>query len=282
MKNKWKVLLIDDDPGIRKVLSIALLEAGYTVVTAPDGATGVKVFQAEAPHIVITDIGMPGIDGLEVLRRIKELDQDKEVIVTTAFTEIGLAVRAMQLDASGFVTKPVGHEALTQALRRAQERYRRRKELKNYTALMEEKWMDTAEELARTFLFQKTMIESSIDGLLACDGERNVIIFNESMEAMLGFNKADMIGKQHLEKLFAPDQFEGFWNALSAAQGGGKHRLFPHTTNLLASDGESIPVLLSATAVFQGQERIGLVIYCRDLRVDRSGKPQPEKRESSA
>lgn len=267
MDSSWKVLVIDDDPGIRKVTAIALKEAGYVVITAPDGETGIQLCQAESPHIVITDIGMPGIDGLEVLRRIKELDPDKEVIVATAFTEIGLAVKAMQLDATGFVTKPVGDEALGQALSRAKERYDKRRELKDYTAILEEKWMDTMEELARTFLFQKTMIESSIDGLAACDKNRNVFIFNDSMETMLGYDKAEVIGKMQLEQLFAPGEFEGFCAALHCEESNGKNRLFPFKTYVADSRGTRIPVLISATTVSQGKESMGLVIYCRDMRV---------------
>ena len=77
-------MLIDDDPGIRRILSIALQEAGYNVVTAPDGETGIRLCRIESPQIVITDIGLPGIDGLEVLKRIKEMDEDMEVIALTA------------------------------------------------------------------------------------------------------------------------------------------------------------------------------------------------------
>jgi len=271
MENGWKVLLIDDDPGIRKVLALALETVGYTVVTAPDGETGIRLCQTESPHIVITDIGMPGIDGLEVLRRIKELDPDKEVIVSTAFTEIALAVKAMQLDASGFVTKPVNEETLTQALRRAKERYEKRKDLKSYTTILEEKWMDTMEELARTFLFQKTLIESSIDGLVACDRERNVFIFNESMEAMLGYDKASVIGKMQLDRLFAPEEFEQFYARLYSNESGGRQRLFPYRTHLISLEGDRIPVLLSATVVFQGNDKAGLVIYCRDLGISSAG-----------
>lgn len=267
MADNWKILLIDDDPGIRKIMAIALEAAGYNVITAPDGETGIELCRTESPHIVITDIGMPGIDGLEVLRRIKQLDPDKEVIVSTAFTEIALAVKAMQLDATGFVTKPVNDEALTQALRRAKERFNKRKDLKNYTAILEEKWMDTTEELARTFLFQKTMIESSIDGLLACDRKRNIFIFNESMEAMLGYDKASVIGKMQLQQLFAPEEFEKFDAGLFSDKSSGGQRLFPFHTAFVGVAGERIPVLLSATAVLQGNEKIGLVIYCRDLRM---------------
>ncbi|MDY0040862.1 MAG: response regulator [Desulforhabdus sp.] len=266
MIDNWKVLLIDDDPGIRKVLALALQAADYTVVTAADGESGIKLCQTESPQIVITDIGMPGIDGLEVLRRIKELDPDKEVIVSTGFTEIALAVKAMQLDATGFVTKPVNDETLTQALQRAKERYEKRKDLKNYTKILEEKWMDTMEELARTFLFQKTLIESSIDGLVACDKELNLFIFNESMEIMLGYDKVSVIGKMKLTQLYASEEFEKFISRLASIESEGRQRMFPFRTHLVGVTGERVPVLLSATLVLQGNQRIGLVIHCRDLR----------------
>ena len=197
-KKDWKILLIDDDPGIRKVTSIALEDAGYEVQTAEDGLKGVALFQEISPDIVLTDIRMPGIDGLEVLRRIKELDASKEVIVVTAFSEIELAIKALQLDASDFITKPVNDEALMVALRRAKERYTNRKELQDYTALIEERWMRTSEELAKTFHFQQMLIESSIDGIVAGDREGKVIIFNKSMEEMLGYAKVEVVGKMTL------------------------------------------------------------------------------------
>lgn len=259
-------MLIDDDPGIRRILSIALQEAGYNVVTAPDGETGIRLCRIESPQIVITDIGLPGIDGLEVLKRIKEMDEDMEVIVSTAYTEIALAVKAMQLDATGFVTKPVSEEALTQALKRAKERYTKGKDLEHYTSLMEEKWMDTMEELAQTFLFQKTFIESSIDGLIACDRNQNVFIFNESMETMLGCDSASIIGRTQLKDLFLPDEFRKFRSAIDSDGSKTPPRLFPFRTQLLSPKGEPVPVLLSATTVLQGNERIGMVLCCRDLR----------------
>ena len=114
----WKILFIDDEEGIRKVVSIALEDAGYEVITAPDGERGLQLCEEASPQIVITDIRMPGTDGMEVLKRIKERDPDKEVIVVTAFGEMEGAVRALQLDASDFITKPIHHEALFVALKR--------------------------------------------------------------------------------------------------------------------------------------------------------------------
>lgn len=261
----WKVLLIDDDAGIRRVTSLALEEAGYSVLTAPDGETGLKLCEEASPHIVITDIGMPGIDGLEVLRRIKEADPQKEVIVSTAFSEIALAIRALQLDASGFVTKPLGNDSLTSALERAKARYIRRKDMLDYTELLEKRWLDTAEELARTFHFQKMLIESSMDGIVGCDQRGKVIIFNRSMEEMLGYSRMDVIGNKSLLDFLAPGEAARFQDGLYSEENGGENRLFPFETELMGCDGNRVPVMLSATVLFQEDEMIGLVTFIRRL-----------------
>jgi len=140
----WKIVLIDDEPDIRDVMSVILRDAGYVVFTAPDGETGLQVCESESPQIVITDIRMPGMNGLEVLEALKKKSPDTEVIVVTAFGEMDTAIRALQLDASDFVTKPVNDEAIRMALKRAKERYRSGKKLADYTAMLEKENADMA------------------------------------------------------------------------------------------------------------------------------------------
>lgn len=266
MEKDWKILLIDDDAGIRKVMSISLEDAGYHVVTAPDGETGVRMADEESPQIIITDVKMPGIDGIEVLKRVKEKDPDKEVIVVTAFDKIELAIRALQLDASDFITKPISEEALMVALKRARERHQNRRDLRDYTAFIEERWMATAEELAKTFHFQNMLIESSLDGIVACDPEENIIVFNKSMEEMLGTTKEGAIGKMKWHELFAPGEVEKFQTTLSSEEFGGKDRLFLFETTLVDRGGSKIPAQLSATLLGENGKAIGMVGFFRDLR----------------
>jgi CheY-like chemotaxis protein len=79
--NLQQVLLIDDEEGIRKVMSIALRDAGYEVWIAESGEQGLEIFRRQQPPLVLTDIKMPGMDGIEVLRRVKEMETDTEVII---------------------------------------------------------------------------------------------------------------------------------------------------------------------------------------------------------
>lgn len=247
-------------------MSITLADAGYSVLTAEDGERGIRLCREESPQIVITDIRMPGIDGMEVLQRIKEADPNKEVIVVTAFGEMDVAVRALQLNASDFIVKPINTDALLVALERAKERYLNRKELQDYTAILEERWMSTAEELARTFNFQKNLIESSIDGILGCDREGKVIIYNRSMEKILGYPKDEVLKKLSYARFFPIGGEESFREALHSEECGGKNRLSLYETHLVNRNGERLPVQLSAAVLSEGTDQIGMVSFIRDLR----------------
>ena len=127
-----KILLVDDEEGIRKVLKITLESAGYKVLTAPDGETGLDVFVREAPDLVITDIKMPGIDGIELLKRIKHLNPETEVIMITGHGDMDLAVKSLQYEAADFITKPIDSLDLESAIQKAEDRMAISRNIKTY------------------------------------------------------------------------------------------------------------------------------------------------------
>jgi signal transduction histidine kinase len=131
------ILLVDDEEGIRKVLSLSLREAGYRVLTAKSGQEALDVFARERPAIVLTDIKMPGMDGIEILRRIKSLGPDTEIIMITGHGDIDLAIQSIKLDATDFVTKPINDDILDIALRRAEQRLAMRRALRDHTENLE-------------------------------------------------------------------------------------------------------------------------------------------------
>jgi len=121
------VLVIDDEAPTRTMFQLLLEVMGYTVFTAGNGARGIELFKEHRPSIVFTDIKMPGMDGLAVLASIKDLAPDAEVIIITGHGDVGLALDALNLDATDFIDKPVRRDALATALGRAEERLDRRK-----------------------------------------------------------------------------------------------------------------------------------------------------------
>ncbi|MBW1766024.1 MAG: response regulator, partial [Deltaproteobacteria bacterium] len=107
-----KILLVDDEEGIRKVLGISLEDIGYQVLTAENSEEALRIFRKDKPSIVLTDIKMPGMDGIELLVAIKEESPDTEVIMITGHGEMELAIRSLKFDAADFITKPINHDVL--------------------------------------------------------------------------------------------------------------------------------------------------------------------------
>ncbi len=116
------ILVIDDERPTLDMFELYLEAYGYRVLTAESGEEGLALFEAETPPIVLTDIKMPGMDGLAVLRAIKERRPETEVIVITGHGDIELALAALGLRAADFIDKPIHREALEAALARAKGR----------------------------------------------------------------------------------------------------------------------------------------------------------------
>jgi two-component system NtrC family response regulator len=116
---KTTILVIDDDASLRRVTEYNLEQAGYRVLTATDGREGLRIFREEHPELVITDLQMPGLSGLEVLEQVKALLAETLVIVMTAYGTIEQAVDAMKKGAHDFLTKPVSRDALLMVVDKA-------------------------------------------------------------------------------------------------------------------------------------------------------------------
>ncbi len=115
-----KVLIIDDEKPTLAMFQLFLEAYGFEVLTGESGQEGLQLFEKEKPDIVFTDIKMPGMDGFEVLRRIKAMAPEAVVIVTTGHGDKDLAKKAMDLNATDFIHKPIQKEALDAALARAE------------------------------------------------------------------------------------------------------------------------------------------------------------------
>ncbi|HIJ96436.1 MAG TPA: sigma-54-dependent Fis family transcriptional regulator [Desulfuromonadales bacterium] len=106
------ILIIDDDTSLRRVLEYNLQEAGYAVATAASGEEGLNRFDDINPALVITDMKMPGMDGMQVLKCIKERSPETVVIMITAFGSVDIAVDAMKSGAYDYITKPFNRDEL--------------------------------------------------------------------------------------------------------------------------------------------------------------------------
>ena len=107
-----KILVVDDEPLIRDLLRDILKEEGYEVSIAMEGLSALKKVKREETDLVITDVKMPGLDGIKLLKEIKEVSPSTLVIVITGYGTIENAVEAMKEGAYDYITKPITNEQL--------------------------------------------------------------------------------------------------------------------------------------------------------------------------
>ncbi|MFH2093983.1 MAG: sigma 54-interacting transcriptional regulator [Pseudomonadota bacterium] len=259
----WKIVVIDDEEDIRQVVAIVLADAGYEVATASDGMEGLHLCSQFCPQIVLTDIRMPKMDGLQVLEALKNKQPDIEVIVLTAFGEIKQATRALELDASDYITKPLSDDVLFIALKRAQNRYLSRQQNERHKIA---KKNQTVQQVVLPSSFQKDLIQAAIDGALACDENETIISLNTAMARMLGLEKKEVVHHLSLSQIFPASQKELFDRELLDDQHAWENRISFFETKILDKSGNSIPVQISATLLTDKGKKTGMICYFKDLR----------------
>jgi two-component system NtrC family response regulator len=137
-----KILVIDDDESLRRVLEYNLAQEGYAVLTASSGEQGLDLLKKERADLVVTDVRMPGMDGLQVLEGVRKVDPNVQVIILTAFGTIEMAVEAMKAGAFHYISKPFNRDELKLTIKKAlqlkeleRENVTLREELKERTSL---------------------------------------------------------------------------------------------------------------------------------------------------
>ncbi len=138
--NPKSILVVDDDASLRRVTQMQLEEAGYAVLTAADAAAGLAAMDACGPSLVITDMKMPGISGIEFLRELRSRYPETTVILITAFGTVQTAVEAMRAGAYDYIAKPIDYDELLLVVERALERRSLLDEVRNLRASLDEKF----------------------------------------------------------------------------------------------------------------------------------------------
>ncbi len=128
MNPKGRILIVDDEVNARTALGELLREEGYSVEIAADGFKALPKLDEFSPDLVLTDLKMPGMDGIELMRKVHGQEPERVVVVMTAFGAVDTAVRAMREGAADYLTKPINVEELVLVLERVLERRRLRAE----------------------------------------------------------------------------------------------------------------------------------------------------------
>jgi len=183
-----KVLIIDDEELIRERLKKLLDLDDYETFTAEDGPKGLEICYREKPEIALVDIKMPGMDGIEVLRNIKEKAKETEVIIVTGHGGVDTAAEAIKLGAFGYVMKPIEYDELEIEIKRALERQEIKKRLDEYVHNLEFAYA----ELDQIF-------NAASDGMRVIDKDFNILRANDTFSTLLDISKNEVVGKKCYE-----------------------------------------------------------------------------------
>jgi PAS domain S-box-containing protein len=185
-----KVLVVDDEAGIRDGSERILSRMGCTVFGAPNGEEGLEVLKTKKVHLVLLDLKMPGMDGMEVLQRIHAGHPDILVIVITGFATVETAIEAMKRGAYDFIPKPFEPDQLRIVINRAKEKIMLQAEADKLAQERRRTLADLDMEKSRI----RTIIESLPSGLVVTNTEGNIVLVNPAFCHQIGLQPGTCIG----------------------------------------------------------------------------------------
>ena len=269
-------MLVDDEEDIRDVLDISLSDLGYKVFTAKNGEEAFQIFRNVNPPIVLTDIRMPIMDGIELLQKIKKENTDTEVIMFTGHGDMDLAIKSLKYEAIDFITKPINDEILGFALKRAHERISMRQRIREYTENLEEM---VREKSARLVEVERLIaVGQVIEGLSSAtrniveDFEGGITYFNE-LPCLVSIHNRDLkvVATNQLYKERLGDKIGcNSWDAYK--EGAGRSAKCPvgktfHTGKGQRSketiqdvNGREVPVIVHTAPIRSGESDVELVL----------------------
>ncbi len=251
------ILVIDDEEIIRESIGNYLEDRGYRVLKAADGQIGLDIFKREAPDMVLTDLRMPVVDGLDVLQSISELTTQTPVIVVSGTGRIGDTIRALRLGAWDYILKPIEDlSILIIAIDKSFERLRLLRENKAYQDGLEQQVAQRTIELEDAYDHLRVVSERMELALWGADlgtwdwvvatGE---VVFNERATEMLGYTLGEIEPNYTAwEKLVHPDDLPDVQTLLTGHL-EGKTDLYVAEYRLQHKSGEWIWILAKGRVI---------------------------------
>jgi two-component system phosphate regulon sensor histidine kinase PhoR len=194
-----QVLVVDDEQDIREGSERILTRMGFNVSMAANGQEALDLFPKTKPEIVLLDLKMPGMDGMDVLKKIREIDAGVMVIVITGYATVETAIQAMKQGAYDFIPKPFEPDQLRLIVKRASEKIRLEMAAEKLILERQRTLQDLGTEKSRI----RTIIESLPNGVLVTNSMGRVVLMNPAFKQLMGFD-SDCPPGENIEK-YLPD-----------------------------------------------------------------------------
>jgi PAS domain S-box-containing protein len=205
MQPKQVILYIEDDVDVRDATARVLRTCGAEVITAQDGEDGVAAFIRYRPDLIIADIGMPRLNGLDMARKIRTVDTDTPIIITSGYSDVEYFLNSIEIGVSQFLIKPIALNKLMETVKHFLEKGLALKELREQSNLLME--------------YKKAVDVSSI--VSKTDTKGIITFVNDHFCDISGYDKEELVGRPH-NIIRHPDMpssaFKEMWETIQAKQ----------------------------------------------------------------
>jgi signal transduction histidine kinase len=293
-----RILVVDDDDAARRGLEDLLRADGFATSEAPDGDAALAEAARAMPDVVLTDLHMPNIDGVELCRRLHEIEPDLPVIVMTAFSDMTAVVECLRSGAEDYLIKPLHYDAVAWCVRRAIARRAAKREQEELYRTLNERLVLSSireQELAEAEAHQRAqlnaLLENLQEGVIIADPSGRVLLLNGAarrildllgdpdpgtLSALTALEAHDLEGRpisveqRPLSRALRGERFEGH-ELLRMRPGGGQRHLMSTGTSVQDDNGDvalAIVVFRDVTELrrLERQREEYLALLSHDLR----------------
>jgi len=251
------ILIVDDDTAILKLLETKLSREGYTCVTASQPEKALDLLHDNSVDVALIDVKMPGMDGIELTKSIKQVDPDLCVVMMTGYPDVDFAVDAMRSGAEDYIFKPFNLDELSMSVQRALQKRELIIQNRNHQRDLERKVKEKTQEIEQTNKdlretkeYLENLIESSVDGIVTTDKDGRITFASKGAQEMLGYDGEDLVGRfAHEFYLGGKREAEEIMEALDESG-----RLRNREMQFIRKDEETVTVSLSVSLL---QDRNG-------------------------
>lgn len=248
------VLIIDSEAEILELLKASAETSDFQLHVVENGYEAVELSEAIRPSLALLAINASRNNSIEILRHLKEIDPDLEVIVIVEQHDVQRALEVLELGASDFIARPVSGRSLDVALKRAKEKVWTRAKLK-----------EAIDEIQKRSDFEHKLVLTSMDGIIANDRKGKILVFNDGASRIYGYTREEALSQLHVTQLYPEGEARKIKKQIYGEDYGGPGLLINYEAEALTKEKALRPILLSATLIYESGQEIATVGYFKDL-----------------
>lgn len=264
-----KVLVLDDEPSITEMISQHLCDEGYDCIAFSSPLKALKHLEQNHFSLLVTDLKMPEMQGIEMTARAKQIDDTLAVIVVTALLDVSNAIDAMRAGADDYLLKPFNLSEISISVEKALSKRRLLLENRRYQQELEDRVRAATADLERanhelrqTKEYLEDLLDSTVDTILTADPEASISYVNEGTQHMLGYTPEELTGQPIARFMAGGAQEVRYLQRLLREE----TRVQNYESELLHKDGHFVPVSMSLSQVKEenGKTKSTFAI-CKDI-----------------